>query len=97
MRHTRIHNYKRNFFPVTDKVKFAKTFNDVFILASIWNLESVVGSSALRKLLHNNYRNLGVFVDTRCDVYNYTVLYSEVKVLLSKRTFSLLRRLYINY
>ncbi|EZA60351.1 hypothetical protein X777_13440 [Ooceraea biroi] len=60
-------------------VKFMKTLNDVFLIASIWNLDSVIGSSAhsLRMLLQNNYRNLGVYVDARCDNYNYTVIYSE--------------------
>ncbi|KAL6441406.1 hypothetical protein ACFW04_003551 [Cataglyphis niger] len=60
-----------------NNVKFVKTFNDVFILASMWNLESVVGSSTLRKLLQSNYRNIGIYVDARCDTHNYTVLYSE--------------------
>ncbi|KAL6258656.1 hypothetical protein P5V15_010609 [Pogonomyrmex californicus] len=61
-------------------VKFARTFNDVFVLTSVWNLGSAVGSSTrtlLRKLLQNNYRNLGVYVDARCDAHNYTVIYSE--------------------
>ncbi|XP_019884193.1 uncharacterized protein LOC105254856 isoform X2 [Camponotus floridanus] len=60
-----------------NNVKFAKTFNDVFIIASMWNFESVAGSLTLRKLLQNNYRNLGIYVDARCNVHNYTVLYSE--------------------
>lgn len=54
----------------------------------MWNLESVAGSLTLRKLLQNNYRNLGIYVDARCNVHNYTMLYSEVKVLLPKRTLS---------
>lgn len=60
-----------------NNVKFAKTLNDVFIIASMWNLESVAGSLTLRKLLQNNYRNLGIYVDARCNVHNYTMLYSE--------------------
>ncbi|XP_018394995.1 PREDICTED: uncharacterized protein LOC108773628, partial [Cyphomyrmex costatus] len=43
------------------------------------NLGSVNGSSIrmLRKLLQNNYRNLGVYVDARCEGHNYTVIYYE--------------------
>ncbi|XP_018339199.1 PREDICTED: uncharacterized protein LOC108746755 [Trachymyrmex septentrionalis] len=58
-------------------VKFARTFNEVFVLTSICNLGSVNGSSILRKLLQNNYRNLGVYVDARCEGHNYTVIYYE--------------------
>lgn len=47
----------------------------------MWNLESVIKSSTytLRKLLQNNYHNLGVYVDARCDYNNYTIIYSEVR------------------
>ncbi|XP_011882972.1 PREDICTED: uncharacterized protein LOC105570412 [Vollenhovia emeryi] len=60
-------------------VRFARTFNDVFVLTSIWSLGNVNGSSirTLRRLLQNNNRNLGVYVDARCDGHNYTVIYSE--------------------
>lgn len=67
-----------------DNVKFAKTFNDVYVLASMWNLESLIKSThILRKLLQNNYHNLGVYVDARCD-HNYTIIYSEVKKIVKK-------------
>ncbi|KAG5310062.1 GLRK protein, partial [Acromyrmex insinuator] len=60
-------------------VKFARTFNEVFVLTSMCNLASVNGSSLriLRKLLQNNYRNLGIYVDARCEDHNYTVIYYE--------------------
>jgi len=71
---------------VIGDVKFARIFNEVFVLTSMYNLGSVNGSSirTLRKLLQNNYRNLGVYVDARCDGHNYTVIYSEVKDALPK-------------
>ncbi|KYM92312.1 hypothetical protein ALC53_00767 [Atta colombica] len=60
-------------------VKFARTFNEVFVLTSMCNLESMNESSMhiLRKLLQNNYRNLGIYVDARCEGHNYTVIYYE--------------------
>ncbi|KYN18291.1 hypothetical protein ALC57_09398 [Trachymyrmex cornetzi] len=60
-------------------VKFARTFNEVFVLTSMCNLGSVNGSSIriFKKLLQNNYRNLGVYVDARCEGHNYTVIYYE--------------------
>ncbi|XP_012056003.1 PREDICTED: uncharacterized protein LOC105619082 [Atta cephalotes] len=60
-------------------VKFARTFNEVFVLTSMCNLESMNESSIhiLRKLLQNNYRNLGIYVDARCEGHNYTVIYYE--------------------
>lgn len=69
---------------MTGDVKFARTFNDVFVLTSIWSLGSVNGSSirSLRKVLQNNNRNLGVYVDARCEGHNYTLIYSEVKKFL---------------
>lgn len=47
----------------------------------MWNLDSVdrLSSRTFRKFLHGNYRNLGVYVDTRCAGYNYTAIYSEVR------------------
>lgn len=67
-------------------LKLAKTFNDVYVHVSIWNLESVIELSAitLRKLLHSNYRNLGIYVDARCDGQNYTIIYSEVRKMLPR-------------
>lgn len=75
-----------SFSRVTGNVKFARTFNDVFVLTSICNLGSVdsLSTRTIRKLLQNNYRNLGVYVDTRCGDRNYTVIYSEVKDDLPK-------------
>lgn len=35
-------------------------------------------SRTMRRLLYGNYRNLGVYVDARCNSQNYTVIYSEV-------------------
>lgn len=66
---------------VTGDVKFARTFNEVFVLTSMWSLGYVNGSSirTVRKLLQNNYRYLGVYVDARCEGHNYTIIYSEVK------------------
>lgn len=60
-------------------VNFARTFNDVFVLTSMCSLGSVNASSirTLKKLLQNNYRSLGVYVDARCDGRNYTVIYTE--------------------
>lgn len=74
---------------MTDDVKFARTFNEVFVLTSIWSLDLVNGSSIriLRKILQNNNNNLGVYVDTRCDGYNYTMIYSEVKDVLFLKKF----------
>ncbi|XP_077270567.1 ionotropic receptor 75a-like [Temnothorax americanus] len=60
-------------------VKFARTFNEVFVLTSIWSLGSVNASSIriIRKFLQNNNRNLGVYLDARCDGPNYNMIYAE--------------------
>lgn len=65
----------------TDDVKFTRTLNDGLLIASMWNLDYVIGSSThgLRMLLQNNDRNLGVYLDARCNNYNYTIIYAEVK------------------
>lgn len=73
---------------MTGDVNFARTFNDVFVLTSMCSLGSVNASSirTLKKLLQNNYRSLGVYVDARCDGRNYTVIYTEVKDALLKNS-----------
>lgn len=74
------------FLSRADDVKFAKTLNDVFVLTAMWNFNSVIALPAhtVRTLLQTNYRNLGVYVDARCDEHNYTVIYSEVKKMRSR-------------
>lgn len=64
-----------------ENIEFARIFNSVYVLASIWNFESVTGSQMynFRKLLYGNYRTLGVYIDTRCGGQNYTLMFSEVR------------------
>ncbi|XP_014475981.1 PREDICTED: uncharacterized protein LOC106745163 [Dinoponera quadriceps] len=64
---------------VEHTAKFARTFNSVYVPSSMWNLDfmSKLPSRTLRRLLHSNHRNLGVYIDARCDSDNYTMIYSE--------------------